>query len=286
MHAIGALARCPGNGRASVSGRGPLSEKRETTLVVSLFSGRAPWVPDAHSASPRTRPGPKRKRFPPCQGWRNGWGGRCEQGGTGGSGSYAEIAPCPPAKPPGTMGSREGSPLPTPLPRGRMRVAGKAGRGRGAGVSRRGAGPLLDNPPQPKRGDSPDGESFGYAAPAKPSPAKNGGEREVRREWGRDGGRRNGRGEAGRFAWRRIFWIRGAASRRQRKGRGVGGWAGIERRGDSPGGESLDTRRRQSRRQRRSAGSEGIAKRRNENGQEERGRWEANPLASRGNASG
>ena len=143
MHAIGALARCPGNGRASVSGRGPLSEKRETTLVVSLFSGRAPWAPGAHSASPRTRLGPKRKRFPPCQGWRNGWGVGCEQGGTGGSGRNAEIAPCPPAKPPGTMGSREGSPPPDTLPRGRVGVAGKAGRGRGAGVSRRGPAPSL-----------------------------------------------------------------------------------------------------------------------------------------------
>ena len=34
----------------------------------------------------------------------------------------------------------------------------------GCGVVMLGAGPLLDNPPQPKRGDSPDGESFGYAA--------------------------------------------------------------------------------------------------------------------------
>ena len=132
-----ALARCPGNGRGSVSGRGPHSERRETTKVVSLLSGRAPWAADAHSASPRTRPGPKRRRFPPCQGWRNGWGGGREQGGTGGSGSNAEIAPRPPAKPPGTMGSREGSPPPDTHPRGRFGVAGKAGRGKGAGVSRR-----------------------------------------------------------------------------------------------------------------------------------------------------
>ena len=46
----------------------------------------------------------------------------------------------------------------------------------------------------------------------------------------KEGGRRNGYGEAGRFACRRIFWIRGDASRRQRKRRGTEGWAGIERR--------------------------------------------------------
>ena len=220
MHAIGALARCPGNGRASVSGRGPLSEKRETTLVVSLFSGRAPWAPDAHSASPRTRLGPERKRFPPCKGWQNGWGGGCEQGGTGGSGSNAEIAPCPPAKPPGTMGSREGSPPPDTLPRGRVGVAGKAGRGRGAGVSRRGPAPSLTILPS----------------------------------------------QSGEIRLAANLWIRGDASRRQRRGRGAEGWAGIGRRlagggtgtakrGDSPGGESLDTRRRRSRRQRKMAGS-------------------------------
>ena len=165
--------RGPGNGRGSVSGRGPLSERRETAFVVSLLSGRAPWAAGAHSASPRTRPGPQRKRFPPYQGWRNGWGGGREQGGTGGSGSNAEIAPRPPAKPPGTMGSREGSPPPDTLPRGRVGAAGKAGRGRGAG-------PLLDNPPQPKRGDSPGGESFGYAATLRAANER-GGERKAGR---------------------------------------------------------------------------------------------------------
>ena len=64
---------------------------------------------------------------------------------------------------------------------------------------REGAGPLFDNPPQPKRRDSPDGESFGYAATLRAANER-GGEREVGREWGRDGGRRNGYGEAGRFA--------------------------------------------------------------------------------------
>ena len=42
---------------------------------------------------------------------------------------------------------------------------------------REGAGPLLDNPPQPKRGDSPDGESFGYAATLRAANER-GGERE------------------------------------------------------------------------------------------------------------
>ena len=113
----------------------------------------------------------------------------------------------------------------------------------------------------------------------------------------KDGGRQNGYGQAGRFAWRRISGYAATLCAANEKGRGAEGWAGIERRmagggtgtakrGDSPGGESLDTRRRRSRRQRRSAGSEGIAKRQNENGQEERGRWEAKSLASRGNASG
>ena len=42
---------------------------------------------------------------------------------------------------------------------------------------REGAGPLFDNPPQPKRGDSPDGESFGYAATLRVANER-GGERE------------------------------------------------------------------------------------------------------------
>ena len=128
----------------------------------------------------------------------------------------------------------------------------KGGAWEGSRGVKEGAGPLLDNPPQPKRGDSPDGESFGYAATLRAANEK-GGERKVGRVRG-EGIARSGTGTA--------------------------------KRGDSPGGESLDTRRRRSRRQRRSAGSEGIAKRRNENGQEERGRWEAKSLASRGNASG
>ena len=45
---------------------------------------------------------------------------------------------------------------------------------------RKGAGPLLDNPPQPKRGDSPDGESFGYAATLRAANEK-GGERKAGR---------------------------------------------------------------------------------------------------------
>ena len=138
-----ALARCPGNGRGSASGRGPLSEKKGDDKSRLPFFGPGPVGPGAHSASPRTRLGPERKRFSPCQGWRNGWGVGREQGGTGGSGREAEIAPCPPAKPPGTMGSREGSPPPDTHPRGRFGVAGKAGRGKGAGVSRRGLAPSL-----------------------------------------------------------------------------------------------------------------------------------------------
>ena len=65
---------------------------------------------------------------------------------------------------------------------------------------REGAGPLFDNPPQPKRGDSPDGESFGYAAPAEPPPAKGAGSGSLGGHREKDGGRRNGHGEAGRFA--------------------------------------------------------------------------------------
>ena len=69
---------------------------------------------------------------------------------------------------------------------------------------REGAGPLLDNPPQPKRGDSPDGESLDtrrrFAPPTKMAGSgRLGGHRE------KDGGKRNGYGEAGRFALRRIF---------------------------------------------------------------------------------
>ena len=86
---------------------------------------------------------------------------------------------------------------------------------------REGAGPLLDNPPQPKRRDSPDGESFGYAATLRAANEK-GGERKVGRVRG-EGIARSGTGTA--------------------------------KRGDSPGGESLDTRRRRSRRQRKMAGS-------------------------------
>ena len=75
---------------------------------------------------------------------------------------------------------------------------------------REGAGPLLDNPPQPKRGDSPDGESFGYAATLRAANEK-GGERKAGRVRG-EGIARSGTGTA--------------------------------KREDSPGGESLDTRRR------------------------------------------
>ena len=98
---------------------------------------------------------------------------------------------------------------------------------------REGAGPLLDNPPQPKRRDSPDGESFGYAATLRAANEK-GGERKVGRVRG-EGIARSGTGTA--------------------------------KRGDSPGGESLDTRRRRSRRQRKRRGGgeiAGIGRRRRE----------------------
>ena len=120
---------------------------------------------------------------------------------------------------------------------------------------REGAGPLLDNPPQPKRRDSPDGESFGYAATLRAANEK-GGERKGLRGWGKgwreaERVRRSGGDSPGGES----LDTRRRRSRRQRKGRGTEGWAGIERRlagggtgtakrGDSPDGESLDTRRR------------------------------------------
>ena len=149
-----------------------------------------------------------------------------------------------------------------------------------------------------KRGDSPGGESLDTRRRQSRRQRKMAGSGRLGGHREKDGGKRNGYGQAGEIRLTANLWIRGDASRRQRKMAGSGrnggykgkGWREAERvrrsGGDSPGGESLDTRRRQSRRQRRSAGSEGIAKRRNENGQEERGRWEAKSLASRGNASG
>ena len=61
---------------------------------------------------------------------------------------------------------------------------------------REGAGPLFDNPPQPKRRDSPDGESFGYAATLRAANER-GGEREVERVRG-EGIARSGTGTAKR----------------------------------------------------------------------------------------
>ena len=171
--------------------------------------------------APRTRPGPKRKRFPPCRGWKNGWCGGCEQGGTGGSGRNAEIAPRPPAKPPGTMGSREGSPPPDTLPRGRMRGAGKAGRGRGAGVSRRGPAPSLTILPN-QSGEIRLTANLLDTRRRFAPPTKGAGS-------GRNGGYR-GKGwrEAervrlsGEIRLAANLWIRGDASRRQRKMAGSG----------------------------------------------------------------
>ena len=117
-----------------------------------------------------------------------------------------------------------------------MRVAGKAGRGRGAGVSRRGPAPSLTILPN-QSGEIRLTANLLDTRRRFAPPTKNGGEREEWRVWGRAGERRNGYGQAGRFAWRRIFGIRGDASRRQRKMAGSGrnggykgkGWRGAER---------------------------------------------------------
>ena len=110
-----------------------------------------------------------------------------------------------------------------------MRVAGKAGRGRGAGVSRRGPAPSLTILPN-QSGEIRLTANLLDTRRRFAPPTKKAGN-------GRNGGYR-GKGwqeaervrRSGEIRLAANLWIRGDASRRQRKGRGAEGWAGIERR--------------------------------------------------------